>query len=70
MNVYFVKMMLLPWQQQNWDQLCNYRMQNRVPQALLISGKKGLGKQHLADLFASSLLCAKPQDNGLALWSL
>jgi DNA polymerase-3 subunit delta' len=41
-------------------------MQNRVPQALLISGKNGMGKRHLADLFAASLLCAKPQDNGLA----
>ncbi len=57
--------MLLPWQQQNWDQLSNYRMQNRVPQALLISGNKGLGKQHLANQYAFSLLCAKPQDNGL-----
>jgi len=58
--------MLLPWQHQNWEQLCNYRTQNRVPQALLISGKNGLGKRHLADLFAASLLCVKPQDNGLA----
>ena len=58
-------MTFLPWQQQNWDQLCNYRMQNRIPQALLITGKSGLGKQHLADLFTASLLCAKPQDNGL-----
>lgn len=56
--------MLLPWQQQNWDQLSNYRMQNRVPQALLISGNKGLGKLRLANQFAFSLLCAKPQDNG------
>ena len=59
-------MMIFPWQQQNWDQLCNYRLQNRVPQALLISGNKGLGKQHLANQYAFSLLCAKPQDNGLA----
>jgi DNA polymerase-3 subunit delta' len=58
-------MRILPWQQQNWDQLCNYRMQNRVPQALLITGNKGLGKQHLANQFAFSLLCAKPQDSGL-----
>jgi DNA polymerase III subunit delta' len=57
--------MLLPWQQQNWDQLLNYRMQNRVPQALLISGNKGLGKHHLAMQYAFSLLCAKPKDNGL-----
>jgi DNA polymerase-3 subunit delta' len=58
-------MSLLPWQQQNWDHLCNYRMQNRVPQALLITGNKGLGKQHLAHQFAFSLLCAQPQDTGL-----
>lgn len=59
-------MTLLPWQYKNWDQLSNYRMQNRVPQALLISGKNGLGKRHLAGLFAASLLCTKPHDTGLA----
>ncbi|MDD5319827.1 MAG: DNA polymerase III subunit delta' [Methylococcales bacterium] len=59
-------MTLLPWQQKNWDQLRNYSVQNRVPQALLITGNKGLGKQHLADQYAYSLLCAKPQTNGIA----
>ncbi|MEI6067004.1 MAG: DNA polymerase III subunit delta' [Methylococcaceae bacterium] len=58
-------MSVLPWQQPNWARLCEYRAQNRVPQALLISGNKGLGKQHLAQQFAFSLLCVKPQDNGL-----
>ena len=58
-------MTLLPWLQQNWAHLCDYRLQNRVPQALLITGQKGLGKQQLAFQFAASLLCAKPQDNGL-----
>ncbi len=58
-------MTVLPWQQQYWDHLCDYRRQNRVPQALLITGNKGLGKQHLANQFAFSLLCMKPQDNGL-----
>jgi DNA polymerase-3 subunit delta' len=58
-------MSILPWQQQNWDHLCEYRAQNRVPQALVITGNKGLGKQHLVSQFAFSLLCAKPQDNGL-----
>ncbi|MEI6268690.1 MAG: DNA polymerase III subunit delta' [Methylococcaceae bacterium] len=58
-------MSVLPWQQPNWTHLCEYRAQNRVPQALLISGNKGLGKQHLAQQFAFSLLCVKPQDNGL-----
>ena len=59
-------MSVLPWQQQNWEHLCDYRLQNRVPQALLITGNKGLGKRHLANQFAFSLLCAKPQDNGLS----
>ncbi|MEY3760944.1 MAG: polymerase subunit delta [Pseudomonadota bacterium] len=58
-------MSVLPWQQSNWAHLCDYRAQNRVPQALLISGNKGLGKQQLAQQFAFSLLCIKPQDNGL-----
>jgi DNA polymerase-3 subunit delta' len=59
-------MSLLPWLQQYWDHLSDYRRQNRVPQALLIIGNKGLGKQHLANQFAFSLLCTKPQGNGLS----
>ena len=31
----------------------------------LSAATKVLGKQHLANQFAFSLLCAKPQDNGL-----
>jgi DNA polymerase-3 subunit delta' len=58
-------MSVLPWQQQNWEHLRDYSLQNRVPQALLITGNKGLGKRHLANQFAFSLLCAKPQNNGL-----
>lgn len=59
-------MSILPWQQQNWIHLCDYRMQNRIPQALLITGNKGLGKQRLANQFAFSLLCTEPQDDGLS----
>lgn len=59
-------MSVLPWQQQNWVHLCDYRSQNRVPQALLITGNKGLGKQRLANQFAFSLLCSEPKDNGLS----
>jgi DNA polymerase III subunit delta' len=59
-------MSVLPWQQQNWERLCDYRIQKRIPQALLIIGNKGLGKQLLANQFAFSLLCEMPQDNGLA----
>ena len=59
-------MKLLPWLQQDWDHLCDYRLQDRIPQALLITGRQGLGKQPLAVQFAESLLCEKPQDNGWA----
>ncbi|MDP2902192.1 MAG: DNA polymerase III subunit delta' [Methylovulum sp.] len=57
---------LLPWQQQDWVHLQAYAAQQRIPQALLVSGKKGLGKQHFVNQFAYSLLCAKPHADGLA----
>jgi DNA polymerase-3 subunit delta' len=56
---------LLPWLQPDWEQLYSYIAQKRVPQALLITGNKGLGKQQLANQFALSLLCATPLPNGL-----
>jgi len=57
---------LLPWHRQHWRQLQRYLHSQRLPQALLISGKAGLGKQHLASQFAAALLCSRPQDNGMA----
>lgn len=56
---------LLPWQQHDWHHLSNYLLQKRIPQALLIIGNKGLGKQQLANQFAFALLCTQPLDNGL-----
>ena len=55
---------ILPWQQKNWDFLCTYIKQNRIPQALLISGTSGLGKHSLATRFAYALLCSQRQDDG------
>lgn len=57
-------LILAPWQQKSWDLLCGYIKQKRFPQALLITGNKGLGKHSLATLFAKSLLCTDCQDNG------
>jgi len=57
---------LYPWQQHVWAQLHDYVLQQRITQALLISGNQGLGKQHLANHFAFSLLCNNPQSNGLS----
>lgn len=57
---------LWPWQQSDWSRLNAYITQQRLPQALLISGKKGVGKRHLAEQFGYALLCANPKDDGLA----
>ncbi|MGR9115220.1 MAG: DNA polymerase III subunit delta' [Gammaproteobacteria bacterium] len=55
---------LLPWQHQPWQQLDSYIYQNRVPQALMFTGNKGLGKYRLARQFAYSLLCYQPLAGG------
>lgn len=55
---------LYPWQQNAWQHLQNYVVQKRVPQALLINGALGIGKQHLAQKFAHALLCEQPNSNG------
>jgi len=52
---------LLAWQQADWQRLSQYRNQQRVPQAVLLVGRSGLGKQRLARQFAESLLCSSPQ---------
>ncbi|MDO9106629.1 MAG: DNA polymerase III subunit delta' [Methylovulum sp.] len=57
---------LLPWQQHDWRHLQAYAEQGRIPQALLLSGKNGLGKRHLANQFAYSLLCEKPRADAMA----
>lgn len=46
-----------PWQQGLWQDLRAYMAQQRIPQALLLSGRAGWGKRHLAQVFASALLC-------------
>jgi len=49
-----------PWLESSISQLSRYINQKRVPQALLITGKKGMGKRALATFFSQSLLCANP----------
>lgn len=55
---------LTPWLKTNWSQLASYINQNRIPQALLITGKKGLGKGYLAKYFVQSLLCSSAPADG------
>ena len=55
----------LPWQIKHWSLLHSYIKLERIPQALLITGPRGLGKQWLANQFAYSLLCEQPKADGI-----
>ncbi len=57
---------LLPWQQVDWATLQARVHQGRLPHALLLTGRAGLGKYHFARAFATALLCAQPDAQGLA----
>ncbi|MCK4493038.1 MAG: DNA polymerase III subunit delta' [Methylococcales bacterium] len=57
---------ILPWHHDQWQILNHYFQQNRIPQALMIKGSKGLGKQRLAHRFANALLCSQRLENGEA----
>ena len=53
-----------PWQKKVWTQLAD--MRERLPHAMLIHGRPGIGKRHLAEVLAQSLLCEDRRDEGLA----
>lgn len=53
-----------PWLESSCQQLSSYINQNRVPQALLITGNKGLGKRQLASYFSQTLLCTSLLPDG------
>ncbi len=55
---------IYPWQRPLWESLQNLRSTQRLPHALLFKGVPGLGKFHLAQLFAQSLLCTQPDSKG------
>lgn len=56
----------LAWHAPAWRVLQQYQQHDRIPQALLISGRVGLGKQVLALQFAKSLLCEQRTPAGFA----
>lgn len=56
---------IYPWQQAVWQHLLDYIHQQRIPQALLVTGSEGLGLRQLLDVYAANLLCHNPVD-GLA----
>ncbi len=53
---------IYPWQESDWQHLVAYVKQQRIPQALLINGIAGLGKQQLALQFAQYLICSDRQE--------
>lgn len=54
--------MIYPWQQPQWQTLQNAVAEGRLPHALLLSGKQGLGKLEFAKSFAHLLLCQEPHN--------
>lgn len=52
----------IPWLQTPWQRLCGYVAADRVPQALLITGRSGVGKALLAEHFSQRLLCRNPAE--------
>src|SRR3990172_1104273 len=57
---------LLPWQQEQWQGLQARLHAGRLPHALLLTGKPGLGKRRFAEAFVQSLLCQQPLPDGQA----
>ncbi len=55
---------LLPWHEAAWRGLQEAREKKRLPHALLLVGPAGLGKTHMAEGFAQSLLCDAPLAEG------
>jgi len=56
---------LYPWLEPLWSRLLETRASDRLPHALLIVGKNGLGKRRFADVLAGSILCGETDARGM-----
>lgn len=56
--------MIYPWQEDQWNYLL--RMKQRLPHALLLQGRAGIGKLNLARSFAQAMLCEALASDGNA----
>lgn len=48
---------LLPWQKTFWQRISQTMQQDRLPHAVLLSGREGVGKLHFTRVLAAYLLC-------------
>ena len=55
---------LLPWHQQQWQQVRSAITGDKLHHALLLTGPEGIGLGSFANLLASVLLCHQPDDDG------
>ncbi|MGZ8984012.1 MAG: DNA polymerase III subunit delta' [Methylotenera sp.] len=55
---------IYPWQVQIWQQL--NQSSQRMPHALLLHGRAGIGKYDFARSFSQALLCSSKNEHGLA----
>lgn len=56
----------LPWLVEEWMRLERARRDGRLAHGLLFSGPRGIGKRHLVELLARSMLCSTPTADGVA----
>ncbi len=54
-----------PWLNAHWKNLIARNTSGNLPHALLFAGPPGIGKNDLANLFTSSILCAQTAADGL-----
>jgi DNA polymerase-3 subunit delta' len=52
------------WQAQQWQQIWQARLAQRLPHAILLSGIEGIGKADFASHLAQALLCPKVSNEG------
>ncbi len=57
---------LLPWHRTQWALISSQRANYRLPHALLLQGREGLGKRQFANILAQGLLCESPTGSGEA----
>lgn len=55
---------IYPWQHALWQHLLS--MRTRMPHAILLQGRQGIGKQVFAQALAHALLCESPSGDGSA----